>query len=86
MKRSCLPSALSLLAALLLLTACGETARLPAEAGVGPTPQLPAPNKTLIPTVHVAPAIGWADSAGPVAPAGFAVTALARGLDHPRWV
>jgi glucose/arabinose dehydrogenase len=86
MKRSCLPSALALLAALLLLTACGETAKLPSEAGVGPTPQLPAPNKTLIPTVHIAPAIGWADSASPVAPAGFAVTALARGLDHPRWV
>ena len=29
-----------------LLRACGETAKLPPEAGIGPTPQLPAPNKT----------------------------------------
>ncbi|OUM00966.1 PQQ-dependent sugar dehydrogenase [Variovorax sp. JS1663] len=72
--------------AALLQAGCGETAKLPHEAGVGPTPQLPAPNKTLMPTVHIAPAVGWADAAGPTAPPGFTVTALARGLDHPRWV
>ena len=74
------------LTAALLLAGCGETARLPPEAGIGPTPQLPAPNKTLIPTVNIAPAVGWTDTAGPSAPEGFTVTALARGLDHPRWV
>ena len=68
------------------IVACGETARLPFEAGVGPTPQLPAPNKTFIPTVKVSEAVGWTDTAGPTAPAGFKVTALARQLDHPRWV
>ncbi|CAN5706261.1 sorbosone dehydrogenase family protein [soil metagenome] len=72
--------------AALLLAACGETAKLPFEAGVGPTPQLPPPNKTLIPTLKVAEAVGWTDTAGPVAPNGFKVTALARNLDHPRWV
>jgi glucose/arabinose dehydrogenase len=72
--------------AALLLAGCGETAKLPHEAGIGPTPQLPAPNKTLMPTVHIAPAVGWADAAGPTARPGFTVTALARGLDHPRWV
>ncbi|MBT2324824.1 sorbosone dehydrogenase family protein [Variovorax paradoxus] len=76
----------ALLAAAVLLAACGETAKLPPEAGVGPTPQLPAPNKTLIPTVNIAPATGWTDTAGPTVPKGFTVTALARGLDHPRWV
>ncbi|PZQ54465.1 MAG: sorbosone dehydrogenase, partial [Variovorax paradoxus] len=70
----------------LLLAGCGETARLPFEAGTGPNPQLPPPNKTLIPTVHIAKAVGWTDTAGPMAPPGFKVTALARGLDHPRWV
>ncbi len=70
----------------LLLAGCGETARLPFEAGTGPNPQLPPPNKTLIPTVHIAKAVGWTDTAGPTAPPGFKVTALARGLDHPRWV
>ncbi|MBO9515552.1 MAG: sorbosone dehydrogenase family protein [Variovorax sp.] len=70
----------------LLLGACGEAAKLPAEAGVGPAPELPPPVETLLPTVHIAPAVGWSDSAGPVAPPGFVVTALARGLDHPRMV
>ena len=74
------------LTAAMLLAACGETARMPPEAGIGPTPQLPAPNETLIPTVNIAPAVGWTDTAGPSAPEGFTVTALARGLDHPRWV
>ena len=69
-----------------LVAGCGETAKLPFEAGVGPQPQLPEPNKTLMPTVKVADATGWGDTAGPTAPAGFKVTALARGLDHPRWV
>jgi len=80
---SCLAvaSALSVLAA-----GCGETAKLSFEAGVGPKPQLPEPNKTLLPTVKVAEATGWGDAAGPTAPDGFKVTALARGLDHPRWV
>jgi glucose/arabinose dehydrogenase len=36
--------------------------------------------------VKIAPAVGWGDTAGPKAPNGFVVTALARGLDHPRWV
>jgi len=69
-----------------MVVACGETARLPFEAGVGPSPQLPAPNKTLIPTLKISEAVGWTDTAGPTAPAGFKVTALARQLDHPRWV
>ena len=72
--------------AALMLAACGETAKLPFEAGVGPAPQLPGPTKTLIPTVKVSEAIGWTDTAGPTAPVGFKVTAMARGLDHPRWV
>ena len=47
---------------------------------------LPPPHKTLLPTVHVAPAKGWADGDKPVAAAGLAVTAYATGLDHPRWL
>ena len=72
--------------AALMVVACGETAKLPFEAGVGPNPQLPAPNKTLIPTLKIAEASGWTDTAGPTAASGFKVTALARQLDHPRWV
>ena len=55
--------------------------------GLGPNPQLPAPEKSgLVPTFNIAPAQGWPQGAQPQAPAGFRVTALARGLDHPRWV
>ena len=75
-----------LLLAAVLLAGCGETAKLPFEAGTGPTPELPPPNKTLFPTVHIAPAVGWTDTRGPAALPGFKVTALARNLDHPRWV
>ena len=61
-------------------------ARLPPGAGEGPNPTLPPPVKSLIPTVNIAPAQGWPEGAMPTAVAGFRVTALARGLDHPRWV
>ena len=70
----------------LALAACGETAKLPFSAGVGPNPTLPPPNPTLMPTVHVAPAKGWPSGVKPTAPAGTTVTAFAAGLDHPRWV
>ena len=75
-----------LLAAALGLAGCGERARLPFEAGVGPEPELPPPNETLIPTVKVAPAKGWPAGAKPVAADGLTVTAFATGLDHPRWL
>jgi glucose/arabinose dehydrogenase len=68
------------------LAACGETARLQVSDGTGPSPKLPEPNKTLIPTVNIAPAIGWPDGAKPIAATGTQVTAFAEGLDHPRWL
>ena len=70
----------------LLLAACGETATLPPGADIGPNPTLPEPNETLIPTVDIADAVGWPDGGKPVAAEGMAVTALATGLDHPRWL
>lgn len=79
------PLALPLVIAI-SLSACGEAAKLPPDAGIGATPELPPPTSTLIPTLNIAPAIGWTDTAGPTAPEGFAVTPLARGLDHPRMV
>lgn len=75
-------------AALLLaaLAACGDLATLPLAAGSGTQPVLPPPQQRLIPTVHVAPAIGWAPGAAPVPAPGLQVAAFARGLDHPRWL
>jgi glucose/arabinose dehydrogenase len=68
------------------LAACGETSSLQVSDGTGPSPKLPEPNKTLIPTVNIAPAIGWPEGVKPTAVAGTQVAAFAEGLDHPRWL
>lgn len=68
------------------LAACGETSSLQVSDGTGPSPKLPEPNKTLIPTVNIAPAIGWPEGGKPTAAAGTQVAAFAEGLDHPRWM
>src|SRR5512137_323587 len=77
-----------LVASLLLLglAGCGHRATLPENAGFGPTPTLPPPQPTLIPTVQIAPAKGWPSGTTPVAAAGLTVHAYATGLDHPRWL
>jgi len=74
------------LACAALLAGCMESSRVPHEASVGPNPQIPPPNKTLIPTVHVATASGWPAGKMPTPAAGLTVTPFATGLDHPRWV
>jgi len=76
----------SALGAALLLGGCGEATKLPPAADTGPRPQLVEPVKTLLPTVNIAPAVGWAQGQMPVPAAGLAVTPLATGLSHPRWV
>lgn len=68
------------------LVACGESSTLQVSDGTGPAPQLPAPNKTLIPTLNIAEAVGWPEGAKPTPAAGLRVTAFAEGLDHPRWL
>ncbi|MBA2237219.1 MAG: sorbosone dehydrogenase family protein [Lysobacter sp.] len=73
-------------ALLALAAGCGDTARLTVRQGMGPAPALPEPQKSLLPTVNVAPAKGWPEGAAPTPAAGLAVNALARGLDHPRWL
>ena len=75
-----------LVAAALLLAGCGESARLTVAEGTGPTPALPEPNTTLLPTVHVAEAEGWAPGQAPTPAAGLAVNRFAEDLDHPRWL
>jgi glucose/arabinose dehydrogenase len=70
----------------LALAACGDMAQLPVSAGTGPTPTLPAPQKTLIPTVNIAPAKGWPIGETPQAAPGMRVNSYASGLDHPRWL
>jgi glucose/arabinose dehydrogenase len=71
---------------LLLAYGCAETAKLPVSAVTGPTPTLVEPKPQLIPTFQIAPAKGWPPGTTPVVASGFAVNALATGLDHPRWL
>ncbi|MEC5211777.1 glucose/arabinose dehydrogenase [Polaromonas sp. CG_9.5] len=68
------------------LAACGDASMLQLNADVGASPTLPAPKSTLIPTVNIAPATGWPQGMMPTPMAGLSVSALATGLDHPRWV
>ncbi len=75
-----------ILTPLLLIAACGDKADLPVTAGQGASPQLPAPKKTLFPTVKIADVVGWQQGQAPTPAAGLAVTAFATGLDHPRWL
>src|SRR6188474_379647 len=66
--------------------ACGAAARLTVTDGTGPSPALPPPRSSAIPTIHVVTAKGWPAAATPVTAEGTKVTAFARGLDHPRWL
>ncbi|MFT9441333.1 MAG: sorbosone dehydrogenase family protein [Acetobacter papayae] len=63
-----------------------EQARLPLASGFGPTPTLPSPNPTLVPTINVATPVGWEKEQTPHPARGLAVHAFATGLDHPRWL
>ena len=92
------PTAL-VLALALALTACAglpsddqarpaplEDQARPAPLAVGASPTLPAPQSRLIPTLNIARAVGWPAGAQPQAAPGLQVQALARGLNHPRWL
>jgi glucose/arabinose dehydrogenase len=68
------------------VTGCGATARLSVADGTGPKPALPAPRRSLLPTVNVVSAKGWPPGAKLIPAAGTIVDAFARDLDHPRWL
>jgi glucose/arabinose dehydrogenase len=73
-------------ATLLLLGACGRQCAASALSGFGPTPTLPEPHRTLLPTVEAAHAVGWPNGLTPIAAPGLKVVAYARQLQHPRWL
>jgi glucose/arabinose dehydrogenase len=73
-------------AAAILLSGCGERAKLDVADGFGPDPKLPPPAKTMLPTVNIAEATGWPEGRMPTPVQGLAVQPFARGLDHPRWL
>jgi glucose/arabinose dehydrogenase len=55
-----------------------------AQQSFGPSPTLPEPQTSLIPTVNVAFATRWPAGAKPIAGDDMTVNAFAAGLDHPR--
>jgi len=80
--------ALAATATLVTLSACSQ-AGVPTDgpqASVGAQPRLPAPQSSLLPTVNIAPAMGWPAGQHPVGAPGTRVQAFATGLDHPRWL
>lgn len=79
--------AISIGALALPLAACNESSNTGvAEQTFGPSPALPAPESSMLPTVNIAKAVGWPSGAKPSAANGMAVNAFATGLDHPRTV
>src|SRR5690606_29349704 len=78
-----IPRALSAaLASSLLLAACGGNDPEPA-AQYGPEPALPEADRGLLPYMNIAEPAPWGDRL-PTVPDGYAVTAIATGLQIPR--
>jgi glucose/arabinose dehydrogenase len=71
---------LPLLALSALLTACGQD---PEPAQYGPDPQLPEPERGLLPAMKIAKPAEWGDQR-PEVPQGYTITAIATGLQIPR--
>lgn len=77
MSRFALPAAVALLA---LLTACDGD---PPPPAYGTDPQLPEPQRGLLPSMKIADPAAWGDRR-PTVPDGYTVTAIATGLGIPR--
>ncbi len=77
---------LCLLAAVLMVTGCNESSKLPPLGSFGPTPTLPEPVAGGLPTINIAKATGWPAGVKPTVADGLVVNAFASGLDHPRWL
>jgi len=75
--------ALSLMAMTALAQGSASSSSL---TGYGINPELPAPEKKLVPTVNIAPAKGWPANVQPTPIAGTQVNAFAKDLQHPRWL
>jgi glucose/arabinose dehydrogenase len=71
---------------MLMASAFAEAAELPISASQGASPQLPAPEKSTIPTIKIARVKSWKNGEKPAAASGLAVQAFAQDLQHPRWL
>src|SRR5579863_10096147 len=66
------------------LAGCNEQETATVGQTFGPKPVLVEPEKSVVPTVNVAKAVGWPAGGKPTAADGMTVNAFASGLDHPR--
>ncbi|GAA4015244.1 sorbosone dehydrogenase family protein [Sphingomonas swuensis] len=74
------PAVLALLATATLLSACGSAS---GSEQYGPNPELPKPERGLIPPMTIADPAGWGDRR-PTVPQGYQVTAIATDMKIPR--
>jgi glucose/arabinose dehydrogenase len=65
--------------------ACSTAATAP-DPGIGAQPELPESESRWLPTVNIAPAVGWPKGLAPVPAAGTRVQLFADDLEHPRWL
>lgn len=70
----------------LAITTCGRIETLSLDDNTRMNPTLPELNKSTMPTVSIAPAIGWRNGMQPIAAEGLAIHAFATSLNHPRWL
>jgi glucose/arabinose dehydrogenase len=68
------------------LAGCNEQETTTVGQTFGPKPVLVEPEKSMVPTVNVAKAVGWPAGGKPAAADGMTVNAFASGLDHPRTI
>jgi glucose/arabinose dehydrogenase len=69
------------------LAACNDpTDTATVAQSYGPSPTLPQPEHSWIPTVDIASVSRWPEGAKPTAANGMTVNAFATGLEHPRTV
>ena len=59
-------TAMFTVSSLVTLGGCSTRSTQPDAMGIGANPNLPAPNQKLIPTVKIAPAVGWPADKKPV--------------------
>lgn len=77
---------LVVVAAALWLFTRPATAELDLAQTTGPKPVLPDPEPERFPTIFTTEPVGWGSGEAPKPAAGFAVSAFAAGLDHPRTI
>ena len=79
-------NAMAAVAVATIVAACGTATQSPISATIGANPQLPQPERSLIPTVDVAAASGWPAERVRHRGAALRSPRSRDGLQHPRWL